>query len=251
MSAIRQGPSLNFLLDWSLDWLGQRDLWLGLGLDNLRFYTSVAAECRGSACSSHSLTFSIEDGLDSFYIEEVTGDVFLVSVGGSNSMASACPDSWCGLQVRARLSASDVSEDISLKIASIPETDILILDTNGPVSAVDTVIEEINSAQNISGKFWFRKLNVQPAREGNRNKADTDTLAFITALDIENEMFLDSGAAKDIIEYGKYLTKVVNYKLSLTIFLVTWGGMTSTLMWTLTSTTLRMLATTTTAVTGP
>ena len=155
------------------------------------------------------MTFSIEDGSDSFYIDEVTGDVFLVSVGGSDSVASACPDSWCDLQVRARLSPSDVSEDISLKIASIPETDILILDTNGPVSAVDTVIDEINNAQNISGKFWFRKLNVQPARQGNRNKADTDTLAFITALDIENEIFLDSGAAKDIIEYGKYLISMV------------------------------------------
>ena len=163
----------------------------------------MSAECRGSACSSHSLSFSIEDGSDSFYIDEVTGDVFLVSVGGSSSVASACPEAWCDLQIRARLSDSDVFEDISLKIASIPETDILILDTNGPVSAVDTIIYEINKAQNVSGKFWFRKLNVQPAREGDRNRAATDTLAFITALDIENEMFLDSGAAKDIIEYGK------------------------------------------------
>ena len=115
-------------------------------------------------------------------------------------MASACPDAWCSLQVRAQLTDSDVSEVISLKIASIPETDILILDTKGPVSAVDTVIDEINKAQNISGKFWFRKLNVQP-REGERNRDDTDTLAFITALDVKNEVFLDSGAAKDIIEY--------------------------------------------------
>ena len=118
-------------------------------------------------------------------------------------MASACPDTWCSLQVRAQLTDSDVSEVISLKIASIPETDILILDTNGPVSAVDTIIDEINKAQNISGKIWFRKLNVQP-REGNRNRVDTDTLAFITALDIENEVFMDSGAAKDIIEYDLF-----------------------------------------------
>ena len=167
---------------------------------HLMLCISVAAECRGSACSSQPLSFSIQDGSESFYIDEVTGDVFLVSVGGSSSVASACPDTWCDLKVRARMADPDVSEDISLKISSIPETDILILDTHGPVSAVDTVIDEINKAQNVSGKFWFRKLNVQP-REGDRNKADTDTLAFVTALDIENERFLDSGAAKDIIEY--------------------------------------------------
>ena len=126
-------------------------------------------------------------------------------------MASACPDAWCSLQVRAQLTGSDVSEVISLKIASIPETDILILDTKGPVSAVDTVIDEINKAQNISGKFWFRKLNVQP-REGDRNRDDTDTLAFITALDVENEVFLDSGAAKDIIEYGFIFSLICNSK---------------------------------------
>ena len=68
---------------------------------------------------------------------------------------------------------------------------------------MDTLIDEINKAQNISGKIWFRKLNVQP-REGNRNRVDTDTLAFITALDIENEVFMDSGAAKDIIEYDLF-----------------------------------------------
>ena len=156
------------------------------------------------------MSFSLS-GSNSFYIDEVTGDVFLVSVGGSSSVASACPDAWCSLQVRAQLTDSDVSEVISLKIASIPETDILILDTKGPVSAVDTVIDEINKAQNISGKFWFRKLNVQP-REGDRNRDDTDTLAFITALDVENEVFLDSGAAKDIIEYGFIFSLICNSK---------------------------------------
>ena len=195
------------------------------------------------------MSFSIEDGSDSFYIDEVTGDVFLVSVGGSSSVASACPEAWCGLQIRARVSDINVFEDISLKIASIPETDILILDTNGPVSAVDTIIDEINKAQNVSGKIWFRKLNVQPAREGDGKRDATDTLAFITALDIDNEMFLDSGAAKDIIEYGKcFLMKQMMIKL---LILVDWGGMTSALMWTLTSTTLRMLATTETATTKP
>ena len=172
---------------------------------------SVAAECRGHACPSHSLSFSLS-GSNSFYIDEITGDVFLVSVGGSSSVASACPDAWCSLQVNAQLTDSDVSEVISLKIASIPETDILILDTKGPVSAVDTVIDEINKAQNISGKFWFRKLNVQP-REGERNRDDMDTLAFITALDVENEVFLDSGAAKDIIEYGYFFLQICNSKV--------------------------------------
>ena len=114
-------------------------------------------------------------------------------------MDSACPDTWCALQIRAQLSASEVSSTISLKIASIPETKILVLDAEGPPSAVDTVIGGINSAQNISGDYWFRKLNVQP-REGDGGRDGGETVAFITALDIVNEVFLDSEAGRDIIE---------------------------------------------------
>ena len=72
---------------------------------------------------------------------------------------------------------------------------------NKPMSEVDSVIQEINADPEVSGKFWFRSLHVQP-KDNNFvvRDSDTETLVFVTALDIANDEFIDKNAANDIIE---------------------------------------------------
>ena len=103
------------------------------------------------------VSFSLANGTSDFYIEQKTGEVFLVPVPGHDTVQSRCNDTGCYLLVRASLQG--VSDELSLVIRTVTEDKILVLDIKKPVSDAQIVLDELNSA---SENYWFRMLNVQP-----------------------------------------------------------------------------------------
>jgi len=157
--------------------------------------TQVKASCTGSNCNE-MVSFSLANGTSDFYIEQKTGEVFLVPVPGRDTVQSRCNDTGCYLLVRASLQG--VSDELSLIIRTVTEDKILVLDIKKPVSDAQIVLDELNSA---SENYWFRMLNVQPRETSDRYRAsDSDSLLFVTVLDIDNNKFLNKNEAGDVIQ---------------------------------------------------
>ena len=94
----------------------------------------MAAECRGPGCSD-SIVYSLLNQTTSFYVEAATGDVFLVSVGGHDSVRAACPGTrGCSLLVSADLGS--LHAELRLEITAVTEDEILVLDTNTAMAEV-------------------------------------------------------------------------------------------------------------------
>ena len=64
---------------------------------------------------------------------------------------------------------------------------------------MSSLLETINSAPGVEGEYWFRKLHVQP-RDTSSSRAGSETVVFLTALDLDTNTFVDKTAAGDIIE---------------------------------------------------
>ena len=64
---------------------------------------------------------------------------------------------------------------------------------------MSSLLETINSAPGVEGEYWFRKLHVQP-RDTSSSRAGSETVVFLTALDLDTNTFIDNTAAGDIIE---------------------------------------------------
>ena len=162
--------------------------------------TRVRAECTGARCWEN-MKYSIESENKNFYIDQTSGDVFLVSNNGRNSITSTCDSGWCSLEIRASLSpVSEKDADIDLKIRSVSENNIIVLESDSTVEEIDNILDQINQNGNITGKYWFRKMNVQPKIDTRTiSGVDGDSVMFVTALDVEQTSFINSDIAGDII----------------------------------------------------
>ena len=94
----------------------------------------MAAECSGPGCGD-SVVYSLLNQTTSFYVDAATGDVFLVSVGGHDSVRAACPGTGgCSLLVSADLGS--LHAELRLEITAVTEDEILVLDTNTDMAEV-------------------------------------------------------------------------------------------------------------------
>ena len=110
----------------------------------------MAAECSGPGCSD-SIVYSLLNQTTSFYVEAATGDVFLVSVGGHDSVRAACPGTrGCSLLVSADLGS--LHAELRLEITAVTEDEILVLDTNTAMAEVGDPLFTVN--KDISVKIF-------------------------------------------------------------------------------------------------
>ena len=113
----------------------------------------MAAECSGPGCSD-SIVYSLLNQTSSFYVEAATGDVFLVSVGGHDSVRAACPGTGgCSLLVSADLGS--LHAELRLEITAVTEDEILVLDTNTAMAEVGDPLVIVNKDSSARGLRIF------------------------------------------------------------------------------------------------
>ena len=162
--------------------------------------TSVRAECSGAGCWEN-IRYSIKTGNKNFYIDNDSGDVHLISINGRNSIKSTCDNTWCSLVITATLTpVSEKVDEMTLNIRSVSENSIIVLDTDTSMDEIDKILDQINQNTNVTGKYWFRKLNVQPKIDTRTvSGVDGDSVIFVTALDVQQNNFINSDAVGAII----------------------------------------------------
>ena len=87
----------------------------------------------------------------------------------------------------------------STQISSISEENILILDINSPYEEIEDILAQLNSADNVASKYWFRMLNVQP-REGGVRFVPTKSLLFVSSFNLTGGNFMANSDSGDIIK---------------------------------------------------
>ena len=88
---------------------------------------------------------------------------------------------------------------IFTQISSISEENILILDINSSYDQTEDILAQLNSADNVASKYWFRMLNVQP-REGGSRSITTESLLFVSSFNITGGNFMANSDSGDIIK---------------------------------------------------
>ena len=63
----------------------------------------------------------------------------------------------------------------------------------------EAILEELNTADNVASKYWFRMLNVQP-REGGSRSIATKSLLFVSSFNISGGNFMENSDSGDIIK---------------------------------------------------
>ena len=155
-------------------------------------------------------------GNGNFYIDQTDGQIFLVSNNGKTNINQVCP-SPCSLTITAQLENSQPAEltlqvenDFYLdkikskrlfftQISSISEENILILDTNSSYTDIEAILDQLNSADNVASKYWFRMLNVQP-REGAARFVSSESLLFLSSFNITGGNFMANSDSGNIIK---------------------------------------------------
>ena len=95
---------------------------------------------------------------------------------------------------------SEKVDEMTLKIRSVSENSIIVLDTDTSMDDIDKILDQINQNTNVTGKYWFRKLNVQPKIDTRTvSGVDGDSVIFVTALDVQQNNFINSDAVGAII----------------------------------------------------
>merc|ERR1719347_2194832 len=117
----------------------------------------VHASCNNQNLNS-LITYSIPGGSESFYIDSVTGDIFLINNNGGLTLGDICPDP-CSLQVTASIQDLGLDTTMEVKVYGISEEQVLVFWTSEDFAHTEETLSKLNAAtQNI----WFSLLNAQP-----------------------------------------------------------------------------------------
>ena len=60
-------------------------------------------------------------------------------------------------------------------------------------------MEQLNTADSVASKYWFRMLNVQP-REGGSRSVATESLLFVSSYNISGGNFMVNSDSGEIIK---------------------------------------------------
>merc|ERR1711892_1180762 len=161
----------------------------------------VKANCSLPWCDGQ-ITYSMQSQ-PNFFIDQQSGDIFLVDNAGFGSIQTTCEEP-CTLTVFADLSNTDVVQAIlTVKVSTLSESQILVLDSNSSYTAAEEVLSDINKGANVSGKYWFRLINIQPKEEASNwyrsGVSPEKSVLFVTANNNEDHLFVDKEVASGII----------------------------------------------------
>ena len=93
---------------------------------------------------------------------------------------------------------------LSPQIYSLTEENILILDLNASYDDTEAVLAQLNSAQNVDSRYWFRMLNVQP-KEAPSRSLPSQSLLFLSSFSIQDKTFVGKTEAGQIVKYIEHL----------------------------------------------
>lgn len=133
------------------------------------------------------IRFSLSSGSEKFYINDRTGDIFLINNDGLASLPSSSEEFTVYVN---RGEANE--ESITVKVEGLAKEKVMVYE-----APVDFSLEELNG---INNTVWFRILNSQPMDSSLYAKADSSSLLFLTAFteDEEGVRFLTRDEAAGI-----------------------------------------------------
>jgi len=142
------------------------------------------------------IEFSLSD-TDTFYIDNSSGEVFLVNNGGTSKLP-ASPSSF-----RAHANTAGATEkSIEITVEALPKQKVLVFDSSNGTSEVGDILGNLNEASNST--VWFRLLNMQPRVSGRSSRNTEESLLFLTAFSTQDssDTFLTRDEVESIVSVG-------------------------------------------------
>jgi len=130
------------------------------------------------------IRFSLTD-TDDFYIDESTGDIFLINNYGLGSLPSS-PETFHVFVNHNE----DNEKSISVKVEKIAKDRVMVYETNSDEFSIE-------SLNNLNDTVWFRVLNSQPKDSSSYARTNDGSLLFLTARSRDGN-FLTRDEAADI-----------------------------------------------------
>jgi len=126
------------------------------------------------ATSDGPIRFSLSSGSEQFYINDQTGDIFLISNDGLASLPSSSEEFTVYVNHEEANEAS-----ITVKVEGLTKEKVMVYEAETDFS--------INDLNGINNTVWFRILNSQPVDSSLYAKAGSSSLLFLTAFTDDEE----------------------------------------------------------------